>query len=421
VTLEFGASRNNIPAISIHPERLLDDLRTLAEFGKTGPGVNRRALSPVDMQAREWLADRLREAGLVAEIDGVGNVIGRSPHARRIVIGSHTDTVPDGGWLDGAMGVIYGLEVARAFMEAGGNGPVGLEIVSFSDEEACFSPMLGSHSYTGELNREVEFARRNENGTLLADAVRAAGLAGRAFARLDPLTHPVYLEAHIEQGPVLEARGIPLGVVTSIIGLRAWLVHFIGQADHAGTTPMAMRRDAGAALCDFAVRIADFCRGMGSEQTVWNGGNIRLIPGAHNVVPARAQYTFSARDPDMEILDRIEQRVMTLSSTVSAVHNVKVEATKTSSIAPAAMHPAIVHMIGEAAKGRGLTAMEMPSGAAHDAMVLARHVPVGMVFIPSIGGRSHDVAEDSTPEDIVNGAHVLADTVTALTRSLQQV
>jgi N-carbamoyl-L-amino-acid hydrolase len=214
--------RNDVPAIAIDGDRLLSDLRHLASFGKVGTGVNRRALSAIDMEARAWLVGRMQAAGLATRIDGIGNVIGHTPHARRILIGSHSDTVPNGGWLDGALGVIYGLEVARAFMEQGGSGDIGIEIVSFSDEEGCFSTLLGSRSFTGELDWAKAVDAVNEDGTRLEDALAAAGLAGQGPARIDPAVHAAFLEAHIEQGPVLENLGARIGSVTAIAGLRGW-------------------------------------------------------------------------------------------------------------------------------------------------------------------------------------------------------
>jgi beta-ureidopropionase / N-carbamoyl-L-amino-acid hydrolase len=419
MTLVLAPPCRDVGSISVNPERLLSELHELSRFGRIDGGITRLALSPVDMQARGWLAERMRRAGLTADIDGVGNLVGRTPHARRIIIGSHTDTVPNGGWLDGAMGVVCGLEIARAFMERGGEGPIGLEIVSFSDEEGSYVPLLGSHSYCGTLDLGAALRSTNRSNVTLAAALQAAGISESPRARLDPAVHLAYLEVHIEQGPVLEARGIPIGLVTAIVGIRRWQVDFIGQADHAGTTPMQMRRDAGAALCDFAVKVADFCRREGGTNTVWNGGDIRLTPGAHSVVPARGEYIFSVRDADASVLTRIGEGVTELLAQTATSHCVTTRLTEIFSMAPAAMDRSIIDLIGAASRVRGLTAVELPSGALHDAMVLARRVPAGMLFIPSIGGRSHDLSEDSKPKDIVDGAHVLAETVTSLLAHLQ--
>jgi N-carbamoyl-L-amino-acid hydrolase len=418
MALDLSHRRNDIAAIAIDPERLLGDMRRLAEFGKVGSGVHRRALSAIDVEARQWLLGRMREAGLEASIDGIGNVVGRTPHARRIVIGSHTDTVPNGGWLDGAMGVIYALEIARAFMAGGGEGEIGLEIVSFCDEEGSFTALLGSQAYVGELDAVSARALANEHGQTLDQAVTDAGLTDAPLARFDPAVHAAFLEAHIEQGPVLEAKGLQIGVVSAIVGVRGWKIRFEGRADHAGTTPMAMRADAGAALCDFAVRFAAFCKANGSAHTVWNGGAITLTPGAHNVVPALAEYILSFRDPSATLLDTLADAVTRISTEVAAEHGVTAHADAIFALAPARMDADLVGILDEAARGHGVKPLPMPSGAGHDAMVMARHMPTGMLFVPSINGRSHDLSEDTDDDDIVLGARVLADAVTVLRQRL---
>jgi N-carbamoyl-L-amino-acid hydrolase len=416
--LDAALPRNDGPVIAIDGDRLMADLRRLAEFGRVGTGVHRRALSGIDMDSRRWLIERMRAAGLEAECDGIGNVYGRTPHARRIVIGSHSDTVPAGGWLDGAMGVIVGLEIARAFLEKAGNGDIGLEVVSFSDEEGRFSTLLGSRSFTGDLDEAMAAEAVNEDGVSLARALGTAGLSGRARLRLDPAVHIAFLEAHIEQGPVLETRGARIGSVTAIAGLRGWTVRFEGRADHAGTTPMALRADAGAALCAFAVRFADFCRASGSPHSVWNGGAIGLSPGAHNVVPAQADYLLTVRDPSPDVLDRLAAGVVSVADAVAADHGVGWRKDDLFDLAPAQMDAALTAEIEMAARLHGVEPLAMPSGAGHDAMVLARYVPTAMLFVPSIGGRSHHVAEDTDEADILLGARILAEAVMRLCQIL---
>ena len=220
--------------IEIDPQRLMADLRKLATFGAVGTGVYRPAFSEADIAARRWLEARMREAGLEAEIDRYGNVYGRSPAASKaVLIGSHTDSVPKGGWLDGALGVIYGLEIARASLERASGAAV--DVISFQDEEGRYMPLLGAKSFCGML--------RDDDPAL---AAIGASRFSTAPARLDPARHRAYLEAHIEQGPKLEAARRRIGVVTGIVGIRRVRVTAHGQADHAGTTPMAMRKDAAA-------------------------------------------------------------------------------------------------------------------------------------------------------------------------------
>ena len=284
--------------LPIQPQRMLEDLRALAEFGKLGTGVNRRSLTPEDLAARDWLLERMRSAGLEAEIDGIGSLAGRTPGSRRhILIGSHTDSVPKGGWLDGSMGVIFGLEIARAWGESGRSDSLGIEVISFIDEEGRFASLLGSAVFTGKMSESDIGKLTDERGESLESALKAAGYAGRELLRCDPQRHAAYLEAHIEQGPVLETAGKRIGLVTDIVGVARCEVIFTGQADHAGTTPMDLRRDAAAALYAFADDFARFCGEEGSDRTVWNLGIVAMDPGAYNVVTRQARLGVEYRDP----------------------------------------------------------------------------------------------------------------------------
>jgi N-carbamoyl-L-amino-acid hydrolase len=401
--------------IEVQGERLLADLRALAEFGKEGTGVNRLSFTPEDLAARDWLIERMQAAGLVAEIDGVGNVYGRSPaQSRAVLIGSHTDTVPSGGWLDGAMGVMYGLEIARASIEAGADAAVGVDVISFADEESTFCGTLGSRSFVGEVGETEIATAHNLEGLALTDALARAGYADRPHARLDRDRHVAYLEAHIEQGPRLEAAATRIGMVTSIVGIRRMEVIFRGQSDHAGTTPMAMRKDAGAALIRYAGAVLDGFDAVGGPDSVWNFGHVIFEPGAGNVVPREARILIEYRDTTMAIMDRMEAVIRGAATAAHAAGAVSVEARPMMAIAPADMDPALGRLMDGAAAELKASAMYMPSGAGHDAQHLANHVPTAMMFIPSIGGRSHDTAENTEEADIVLGLRVLAATVTKI-------
>jgi len=401
--------------IEVQGERLLADLRALAEFGKEGTGVNRLSFTPEDLAARDWLIERMQAAGLVAKIDGVGNVYGRSPsQSRAVLIGSHTDTVPSGGWLDGAMGVMYGLEIARASIEAGADAAVGVDVISFADEESTFCGTLGSRSFVGEVGETEIATAHNLEGLALTDALARAGYADRPHARLDRDRHVAYLEAHIEQGPRLEAAATRIGMVTSIVGIRRMEVIFRGQSDHAGTTPMAMRKDAGAALIRYAGAVLDGFDAVGGPDSVWNFGHVIFEPGAGNVVPREARILIEYRDTTMAIMDRMEAVIRGAATAAHAAGAVAVEARPMMAIAPADMDPALGRLMDGAAAELKASAMYMPSGAGHDAQHLANHVPTAMMFIPSIGGRSHDTAENTEEADIVLGLRVLAATVTKI-------
>ncbi|TDY46530.1 N-carbamoyl-L-amino-acid hydrolase [Paraburkholderia rhizosphaerae] len=405
----------------INPERLLGDLRKLRSFGATGPGVVRLALSPIDIDARRWLAGRMNDAGLDAQIDGVGNVFGRSRNpGPALLIGSHTDTQPTGGWLDGALGVIYGIEIARALAENNDTRHLALDVASWIDEEGTFSGFLGSRSFIGgEHDASVDEAircARNRDGQLLHDALQAAGLAGRPRVHLERARQIGYLEPHIEQGGRLEASGNAIGVVTTIVGMREVRVRFTGQRNHAGTTPMSIRRDAGAALVAFIARMDDAFRALADADTVWTVGRIDLDPGSLSVVPGQADLYLQFRDGNAARLRAMEAALAQLAHEFHARGLVGVALdTLDEAIEPVTMNPAMQEHIARAAQAVAPGQwVRMPSGAAHDAQLLAAHLPACMLFVPSIGGVSHDFIEDTADEHIVLGCQVAADAAASI-------
>jgi N-carbamoyl-L-amino-acid hydrolase len=398
----------------IDGRRLIADLRRLAQFGAAGTGVNRVSFSSADIEARAWLREQMRAAGLDAGIDAVGNVRGITPQAARaVIIGSHTDTVPMGGWLDGAMGVLYGLEIARARLAAGRQSRLGVDVVSFMDEEGTYLPCLGSRSFCGDLAAGELDRQKAQSGESLPQALARAGYGGAPW-RLDPARHVCYLEAHIEQGPRLEAARRRIGVVTGIVGIRRFRVTARGQADHAGTTPMRMRRDAARPLFALAHRLHGELPAMAGADTVWNIGMAAVRPGAANVVPSEAEMVIEFRDTSGELLERIEGEILGWVKSLDGQAGVRIEAQPIARIAPTLMSGELQEEIEAAAAAQGAPGMRMPSGAGHDAMVLGRYLPSGMLFIPSIGGRSHDVAEDTSEDDIILGCEVLAAAVERL-------
>ena len=305
--------------VAIDGDRLLGDLTRLREFGATGPGVVRPALSSVDMEARRWLADRYQAAGLEATIDGVGNVFGRSKNTGpALLIGSHSDTQPTGGWLDGALGVIYGLEVARALSEDPATQGYAVDAVSWQDEEGRFLGCLGSRSFCGTLAAETVAEVGDKDGTTLAEAIREAGLEDVARVEMPAGRYLGFLEAHIEQGPNLEDTGNLIGVVSGIVGLRGMTIEFSGEQNHAGTTMMARRKDAATALFEVAHRInREFPEVMG-ERSVWTMGRVDVSPGAVSIVPGRAEVSLQFRDPEVEVLDAFEAVVDRIVAEVNA-------------------------------------------------------------------------------------------------------
>lgn len=408
-------------APQIDPDRLLSDLRTLRSFGAYGTGVVRQAFSDIDMAARRWLAGRMTEAGLETRIDGVGNVVGRSPKSgRALVMGSHTDTQPRGGWLDGALGVIYALEVARALAEDQASAHLPVDIGSWMDEEGSYLGCLGSASFTGTLSDEEIRAATNRNGRSVAEALEEAGLADVAPARLDPDRHRAYLEAHIEQGPVLEAEGKRIGVVTSIVGVRTFILTFSGQQNHAGTTPMALRRDAGDALIVLAARLREAMRALLAERTVFTIGRVALDPGADSIIPGRAEMSLQIRDADEAQLDRMAAAIRRLVAEANEAGPVEVDlAESANGLKGALMDEGLQDHLAAAAERHAPGAwMRLPSGAAHDAQIFACRLPAAMLFVPSIGGISHDFAEDTDEADIVLGCQVLTSAAAAVLQEL---
>ncbi|MFP3557016.1 Zn-dependent hydrolase [Paraburkholderia sp. SIMBA_049] len=406
----------------INPVRLLDDLKTLRSFGANGPGVVRLSLSPVDMEARRWLAGRMTDAGLDATIDGVGTVFGRSrKRGPALVIGSHTDTQPTGGWLDGALGVIYGLEIARALDECAATRDFAIDVASWIDEEGTFSSFLGSRSFVGDaIDASVQHAR-NRDGVLLGDALAQAGMANVPRVVLDRARQRAYLEPHIEQGGRLEASGKSIGVVTTIVGIREFQLRFTGQRNHAGTTPMSIRRDAGAALVAFIARVDDAFGRLADADTVWTVGRIDLNPGSFSVVPGKADMYLQFRDGNAERLHAMESTLAALVDEWNVQHAVQVELIPCDGPEePVVMDTALQQHIAQAAEAVAPGQwIHMPSGASHDAQVIAHHIPACMLFVPSIGGVSHDFIEDTAEAHIVLGCEVAARAAAGIVEALR--
>lgn len=351
----------------------------------------------------------MQEAGLDVRIDGVGNVVGRAPRAAQaILLGSHSDTVPKGGWLDGAYGVVAALEVARTYAEGAARDGIGVDVISFADEEGAFLATLGSSAFCGELTTGDWDDITNADGLPLTEALTRSGYAGRPLARLDTRRHLGFLEAHIEQGPMLEAAATGIGVVTGIAGVRRRMLIFKGRADHAGTTPMHLRRDAGAALVRCAAEATDLFARESGPTTVWNIGRVSLEPGASNVVPGRAEMLLEFRDVDDAVMNRLDAALDRVVERVAGETRVEIDSRIAASRDGARTDERLALVIEAVARGLDVSSMRMASGAGHDARVLGRHVPAGMLFVPSIGGRSHDVAENTSDQDLVTGARVLA-------------
>jgi len=394
---------------SIDGQRLLGDLYALRKIGEYRTGVHRPTFSADDVQSRHWLAERLTAAGLTAEIDGIGNVYGLCPApGRKLLLGSHLETQNHAGWLDGALGVLFGLEIARAL-------GCGVDVAAFADEEGHFGSFIGSRSFCGALPEdEIDRLSNRNTGVTLRDALAAAGFAGRPRREVDPARYHGFLEAHIEQGAELEDKGLGIGVVTAIVGSRRFRLVAEGQQNHAGTTRMSVRRDAGVAMARLSVAIHDLFPTIAGPRTVWTMGRLTLDPGQPSIVPGGAEGLFQFRDTDVAVLDRLEAALMELVAEANK-GPCRVRIAERSLTVPAAMDGGFQDALDKAAEARVPGKHQrMPSGAGHDAQILSTRLPAGMMFIPSIGGISHHWSENTSDADIVEGCQVLADAVAAL-------
>jgi len=371
------------------------------------------------MEARHWLQGQFIAAGLKTTIDGVGNVLGISSNSGpALLLGSHADTQPTGGWLDGALGVIYGLEVVRALAEDPLTSNLAVDVVALQDEESRFFGCLGSRSLSGLLEGGIDSSLVDADGIRLVDAITDAGLSDTPRARLEPGRYKGFLEAHIEQGPHLEAENLKIGVVTSIVGLGGRRFTFKGQQNHAGTTMMHLRKDAASALFDLANSINQGFRAIASPRTVWTMGRVIVHPGAVSIVPGYGELDLQYRDPSNQILDSLEAEIEQIVESVSSRVDVEISmGLARERISPVELNPMLRNHLRLAAEGRAPRQWtEMDSGAYHDAGVMSEVLPAAMLFIPSIGGVSHDFSEDSHDEDILLGCQVLAEaTVQILT------
>ena len=397
--------------IRVNPERFLADLHRLREFGASGVGrgVVRPAYSAADIAARDWLAEEMRAAGLEPHVDPVGNLFGLA-EGRSLLLGSHSDSQPEGGWLDGALGVIAALEIARAAREAGGP-PVS--VVSFQDEEGRFGVTTGSAIWSGNLSLDEADRQTDRDGVSFAEA--RAGMAGRAADFVDPGRFSGFVEMHIEQGPWLEQAGEAVGVVTDIVGIRDMRITLEGQQNHAGTTPMHLRRDAFQGLARFNSLINERFRNVVTPQTVWTIGHVRLHPDAHSIVPGRATFSMQWRDGDGDRLRRMEAIIRETAQEVAGEAGLSVSFGDMLGLEPMPMDGRLRAALCDSAKAVVPDRWrQMQSGALHDATNVARLMPAAMLFVPSIDGISHAFAEDTDEADLVTGLEVLAGAVARL-------
>jgi N-carbamoyl-L-amino-acid hydrolase len=410
-----------VTALQVRPERLLADLEALAAVGDTGDGGScRLALTDEDAGCRELVVGWMRDLGLDVRVDRIGNVVGTrgasgggGSDLAPVMTGSHIDTVRTGGRYDGTLGVLAGLEVVRALDDAGTETRRPLAVAFFTDEEGSrFAPdMLGSLVYVGGLALEDALDTVGIDGAVLGDELERIGWAGEAAVPGAP-PH-AYVELHIEQGPVLEERGVTIGAVTGVQGISWQELTFTGQANHAGTTPMRLRRDAGYAAAEVVTLVRRLAAELGGHQ-VGTVGRLDLHPDLVNVVAARATLTVDLRNTDEAVLAEAEWRLRERVAAIADAEGVEAGWRRLARFEPVEFAPEIVDLVEATAAGRGHSVMRLPSGAGHDAQMLARVCPTGMVFVPSHDGISHNPREFTEPEHLAAGVEVLADVLLQL-------
>jgi N-carbamoyl-L-amino-acid hydrolase len=413
-----GGGPANIPEANgrtwrVDAARLEKRLLDLSRFGANPQGgVSRVAFSPADVEGRAFAMEMMRGAGLELRIDPVGNILGRRPGllagAAPILFGSHIDSVPEGGNYDGDVGSLSAIEVAQVLRENSYRNRHPLEVAIWCDEE---SGLTGSGGFVGDITPE-ELTRPGRDGVPLGEKIRRIGgdPARLAEARHEQGSVTAYLELHIEQGGTLDAAGIPIGVVEGIVGIHHYDVTVRGFANHAGTTPMDRRRNALLAASEIVLAVDRIVRSVPGRQ-VGTVGRLLVRPGAPNVIPGEVAFTVELRDLKTETIESLWTRIEAEARTIAERQGCTMEYVLRPPDRPALTDPRMREIIARVADDLGLRHASLPSGAGHDAQELARIAPMGMIFIPSVGGISHSPKELSRPADIANGANVLMQAV----------
>ena len=405
--------------IQINCERVLHDLYKLREVGKYKNGVHRPTLSDSDIWVRTWLKDQLNSIGFESKIDGIANVIGYSQGTgKKLLAGSHLESQNRSGWLDGVLGVIYALETARAIYEAGRH-EIGIDVFAFADEEGHFGSFLGSRSLIGQVSeKEINAARDRNTGTPLRKALLSANLQGVRRELLNPERFLGMFEAHIEQGLILEKNSKAIGVVEKIVGSKQFKVTAKGQQNHAGTTPMGMRRDAGRTILNVYQRLETMFPSIVSKKTVWTVGKIHFHPNQPSIIPGHAEMTVQIRDPSQDILTSLKLELQRIVHDEAEASPCNLELSLEFENPPASMDKSLTSILETtAAKLAPSFYMRMNSGAGHDARTFSTIMPCSMMFVPSIGGLSHHYNENTSDEHIKLGARVYSEAAIAMVSS----
>ncbi len=397
--------------LRIDGARLKRDLEELGTIGRTAEGgVSRPAWSEADLRARRWLQSRISAAGLEPRVDAAGNIFGRwQPGGPVVLVGSHLDSVPNGGVFDGALGVLAGLECLRRIKEQAIQLRHPLELVAFTDEEGAFGGFFGSYAFTGALKREDIPNLKDSAGLRIVDAMAQCGMDAMAAIAAFRSAKDIraYVELHIEQGPALETHRVPIGVVDAIVGIRRFGITFRGRADHAGTTPLADRRDALLGATDLIQQGRELVLTHGTPASRLTVGVLKVKPGAANIVPAEVYLTYELREVSADMLRALADRSRALIAQVASAWGLTVSVETILDVEPVPLADEIKARIVTAAEQLGYKHMRLPAMAGHDAQVVGRVAKAGMIFVPSKDGRSHSPAEFTSDEDVERGANVL--------------
>jgi len=407
------------PSVTINGTRLLARIAELAQIGaiEGTQGCSRLAFTDSDREGRDLVVTWMTDLGLTVTVDAVGNVVastGDAGAAGAVMAGSHIDTVGTGGRFDGNLGVLAGLEVIEATLAANVDLKRPLAVAFFSNEEGSRYPpdMMGSLAYVGGMSVESVLEVEGADGTIVGEELERIGYRGAAPC---PGAVPhAFVELHIEQGPVLDNEAVQIGVVEGVQGISWTELKFIGQSNHAGTTPMSLRRDPMAVAAEVAVAARAIATDLGGTQ-VATVGSLTLHPNLVNVVPAHATMTVDLRNTDEALLRQAEQQLMDSVQQIADAEGINVESRSLARFEPVEFDERVVDAIEALAQQKGLSTRRMPSGAGHDAQMIARVCPTGMIFVPSLDGISHNPAEHTDDEDLVAGAQLLADAMLALT------
>jgi N-carbamoyl-L-amino-acid hydrolase len=404
--------------MNISIDRLKKDIEELGQIGRDpNGGISRPSFSKADLDAREWLKERIQSAGLIYGQDGAGNIFGRiDAPGKTVMAGSHIDTVINGGMFDGSAGVLAALECLRRIKEEDINLKKPLELASFTDEEGnLVGDFLGSRAFVGSLDRKTLEEGSTQFGPLLSEILEGTEFSIDSI--LDAHTQrpevDTFLELHLEQGPVLETEEKPIGIVDCIAGKNYWLCCFLGSASHAGTTPFELRKDAFLGLSDFALKATQYVatHHYGSMVTV---GKVAVHPGAFSTVPGRVDFSLDSRSTSKETLEEMERHLLFLARDTASTRGLEFQSKIVDKTDPVRIPAHIINLMKEECETLEYPSMTLPSGAGHDAQILASIADVGMIFIPCEDGISHSPQEKIKWDDLEKGTNLLLHTLIRL-------